>query len=87
MEMFFLSYVNETLYLISNLPFFKLVPPKTKFWLINSSTNQYSYQWFHGWGITHLMASYLKHAHGGRGVWGNSLSLDVSLLSDSQLSD
>ena len=31
MEMFFLSYVNETMYLLWNLPFFKMVPPKTNF--------------------------------------------------------
>ena len=31
MEMFFLSYVNETIYLLWNLPFFKMVPPKTNF--------------------------------------------------------
>ena len=31
MEMFFLSYVNETLSLLWNLPFFKVVPPKTNF--------------------------------------------------------
>ena len=31
MEMFFLSYVNETVYLLWNLPFFKMVPPKTNF--------------------------------------------------------
>ena len=34
MEMFFLSYVNETMYLLWNLPFFKMVPPKANFWLI-----------------------------------------------------
>ena len=34
MEMFNLSYVNETMYLLWNLPSFKMVPPKTKFWLI-----------------------------------------------------
>ena len=28
MKMFFLSYVNQTMY----LPFFKMVPPKTNFW-------------------------------------------------------
>ena len=28
MEMFFLSYVNETMYLLWNLLFFKMVPPK-----------------------------------------------------------
>ena len=33
MEMLFLSYVNETKYLLWNLPFFKMVPPKTNFWL------------------------------------------------------
>ena len=31
MEMFFLSYVNETVYLLWNLPFFKVAPPKTNF--------------------------------------------------------
>ena len=31
MEMFFLSYVNETMSLHWNLPFFKMVPPKTNF--------------------------------------------------------
>ena len=31
MEMFFLNYVNETMYLLGNLPFFKMVPPKTNF--------------------------------------------------------
>ena len=34
MEMFYLSYVNETMYLLWNLPFFKIVSPKTNFWLI-----------------------------------------------------
>ena len=36
MEMFFLSYVNETMYLLWNLPFFKMVPPKTNFWLLRA---------------------------------------------------
>ena len=31
MEMFFLSYVNETLSLLWNLPFFKMIPLKTFF--------------------------------------------------------
>ena len=45
MEMFFLSYVNETIYLLWNLPLFKTVPPKTnlfsflKPWADNSSKN------------------------------------------------
>ena len=52
MEMFFLSYVNETMYLLWNLPFFKMVLPKTNFfsflkpWADNSSTNQYPCQFF-----------------------------------------
>ena len=33
MEMFFLCYINENMYLICNLPFLKMVPPNTKFWL------------------------------------------------------
>ena len=74
MEMFFLSYVNETMHLLWNLPFFKMVPPKTNFfsfpkpWVNNSSTNQYSYQLFYGWGMTHLMPSYHKNACCGRGA-------------------
>ena len=35
MEMFFLSYVNETVYLLWNLPFFKMVLPKTIFLFSN----------------------------------------------------
>ena len=87
-EMFFLSYVNETMYLLWNLPFFKMVPPKTnvlsflKTWADNSSTNQYSYQLLYGWGMTHLLPSYLKTAYCGRGAWWNSVSLEASLLSD-----
>ena len=56
MEMFFLSYVNETIYLLWTLPFFKMVPSKTNFfsflkpWADNRSINQYSYQLFYGWG-------------------------------------
>ena len=73
MEMFFLSYVNETIYLLWNLPFFKMVPPKTNFfsflkpWADNRSIKQYSYQLFYGWGKTHLVPSYLKNAYCGRG--------------------
>ena len=75
MEMFFLSYVNETMYLLWNLPFLKMVPPETnlfsflKPWADNSSTNHYSYQLFYGWGMIHLMPSYLKNAYCGRGAW------------------
>ena len=88
LEMFFLSYVNETMYLLWNLPFFKMVPPQTNFffsftkpWADNSSTNQYSYQLFYGCGMTHLVPSYLKNAYCGRGAWWNSVSPEVSLLS------
>ena len=35
MEMFFLSYVTE-MYLLWNLPFFKMVPPKTNFFLFSN---------------------------------------------------
>ena len=75
MEMFFLSYVNESMYLLWNLSFFKMVPPKTNFffflkpWADNSSTNQYSHQLFYGWEMTHLEPSYLKNAYCGRGAW------------------
>ena len=34
MEMFFLSYVNETMYLLWNLSFFKTIPPKTNFFFL-----------------------------------------------------
>ena len=83
--------VNETMYLPWNLPFFNMVPTKTNFfpflkpWADNSSTNTYSQHLFSGWGMTYLVPSYLKSAHCGRGAWGNSLSLQVCLLSDWQL--
>ena len=75
MEMFFLNCVNETMYLLWNLPFFKMVPAKTNFfsllkpWADNSSTDQYSYQLFYGRGMIHLMPSYLKNAYCGRVAW------------------
>ena len=34
--MFSLNYVNETMYLLWNLPFFKMVPPKTNFFLFSN---------------------------------------------------
>ena len=65
-NVFILSYANEIM--LWNLPFFKMVPPKTNFffsflksWAGNSSTNQYSYQLFYGWGMTHLVPSCLKN--------------------------
>ena len=36
-------------------------------WAYNSSTNQYSYQLFYGWEMTHLVPSYLKNAYCRRG--------------------
>ena len=36
MEMFFLSCVNETMHLLWNLPFFKMVPPKANFFLFSN---------------------------------------------------
>ena len=83
MEILFLSYVNETMYLLWNLPFFKMVPPKTTFfsflkpWADNSSTSQYSY-FMVGDDLT---PPYLKDAYCGRGAWGISVSLEVSVLS------
>ena len=45
MEVLFLSYLNETMYLPWNLPFFKSISAKTnlflKTWTANGSTNQY----------------------------------------------
>ena len=58
MEMFFLNYVKETMYLLWILPFFKSVALKTEFfsllkpWADNGSRNQYSYALFYygqGW--------------------------------------
>ena len=49
-------------------------------WADNRSTNQYSYQLFYGWGMTHLVPSYLKNAYCGRAAWWNSLSSEVSLF-------
>ena len=36
MEIFFLSYVNETMYLLWILPFFKMVLPKTNLFLLSN---------------------------------------------------
>ena len=37
MEIFFLSYINETMHMLWNLPFFKMVPPKTKSFFLFSN--------------------------------------------------
>ena len=69
-------------------PFFNMVLPKInvfsfpKPWPDNGSTYQDFCQLFYGWEMTHLLSSYLKSTYCGRGTWCNSLSLEVSLLSD-----
>ena len=66
MERFFLNYVTETMYLFWNLPFCKMVPPKTNFfslltpWADNSLTNQYSCQLFYGQRMIHSCHSISK---------------------------
>ena len=87
MEIFVLSYVNETIYLLWNLPFFKMVSPKPNFflfrkpWADNSSTNQYSYQLLYGRGMTHLVPFYLKNACCERGArWNFPQPWGVSLI-------
>ena len=63
------------LYSLWNLPFFKMVLPKTNFfsflkpWADNGLTNQYSCQLFYGQGMTDIMPSYVKNAYCGRGAW------------------
>ena len=37
MEIIFLSYVDETMYLLRNLSFFKIVPPETNFFSLFSN--------------------------------------------------
>ena len=85
MERFFLNYVNETMYLFWNLPFCKMVPPKTTFfslltpWADDSLTNQYSCQFFYGQGIYTLCHPISKCILWARGLvklpqpWGVSL--------------
>ena len=82
----FPCYVNETMYLIWNLSFFKMVPPKVNLFFFSQtlgSTNHYSCQLFYlRPGMTHLLPSYLKNAYCRRGAWWKSLSLEVFLLSN-----
>ena len=73
------------MYLLWNLPFFKMVPPKTNFFLFSNLGLIIAQQtgihisWFMAGGRTHLGLSYLKNACCGRGAWWNSLSLEVCL--------
>ena len=88
--MFFLSYVSEMMHLLWNLTFFKMVPPKTNFFFSQTlgSTNQYSCQQFYGWGMTHLMPSYLKNAYVGEGPGETPSALSYpSYLINSFLTD
>ena len=88
MEIFFLSYVYETMHLLWNLPVFKMVLSKTNFfffsvlkpWADNSSINQYSYQLFYGWGMTQLVPSYFENAYCGRGETPSALRCLSSLI-------
>ena len=71
-----------------NLPFFKMVTPKTNFfsflkpWTNNRSKTQYSYQLFRGQGMTHHMLSYLKNAYCVRGALRCLSYLTNSFLTD-----
>ena len=68
MEMFCFNCVNNTVYLLWNLPFFKLVLPKTslfffsflKSWADNGSRKQYPCQLFYDWGWPTLCHSISK---------------------------
>ena len=62
MEMFFLSYVNEIMYLLWNLPFFEMVPLKTNFWLITAQQTNIHINWFMagGW---HTLSHTLSKMH------------------------
>ena len=78
------------MHLLWNLTFFKMVPPKTNFFFSQTlgSTNQYSYQQFYGWGMTHLMPSYLKNAYVGEGPGETPSALSYpSYLINSFLTD
>ena len=93
MERFFLNYVNETMYLFWNLPFCKMVPPKTNFfslltpWAVNSLTNQYSCQFFYGRGYTPC-AILSQNAYCGRGPGETPSALRcLSYLINSFLTD
>ena len=87
MEIFFLSHVNETMYLLWNLSFFKPVPPKITFWLITAQQTTTPINCFTARDDTPV-PSYLKNAYCGRGGRWNSLSLEVPVLTaDSFLTD
>ena len=72
--MVFLSCVNETMHLLWNLPFFKMVLPKTNLFLLSNlgliiaQQTSIHINCFMAGGMTHLVPSYLKNAHCGRGA-------------------
>ena len=74
MEMFFLSYVNETTYLLWNLPFFKMVPPKTNFWLITAQQTSIHINCLTagGW---HTLCRPLSKTHVWAVAWWDAFSL------------
>ena len=86
MEMFFLSYVNDTKYLLWNLPFFKMVPPKTNFWLKIAHQTSIHINCFTAcrW---HTSCHPISKMYCGRGTWWSFVRLEMSLLSDWQLSN
>ena len=89
MEIFFLSYVNETMYLLWNLPFFKMVSPKTNFFLFSNlgliiaqQTNIHINCFMAGGWHTSCRPISKMHIVGEEPSERNSVSLEVSLLSD-----
>ena len=80
MEMFFLSYVNETVYLLWNLPFFKMVPPKTNFWLITAQQTSILIHCFYGWGMTCVMHPISTTHAVGEGPGGSPQPWGASLI-------
>ena len=72
MEMFFLNNVNEIMYVLCNLPFFKMVLPESNFFsclkLWTQQTNIHV-NCFMARGVMHLVPSCLKNAYCGKGAW------------------
>ena len=86
MEMFFFSYASEIMYLLWDFTFFKLVLPETNFclkpWADNGSTDQYSCQLFHGWGLHTLCHSISKTLIVGEGPGDTPPALRCLLTRD-----
>ena len=72
MEMFFLNNVNEIMNLLCNLPFFKMVLPKSNFFSFLKHWAEQTgihVNCFMARGVMHLVPSYLKNAYCGKGGW------------------